>query len=129
MIDTDLRAFLVALATGAGDRIFVGNAEVGAPQPFVILKRNGGSVPRTLSGAALFSRTQFSVDVITADYPSAYPIAFAIRDALDGFVGTLGATPVQSARCISFPTDQSLVDGDVVTRWVAMEFLFVHSEA
>lgn len=128
MIDIALRSFIIALNTGAGDRVFVGNAAPGAARPLVVIRRSGGSQPRTLSGQALFERTQFGVDVLTSDYAAAYPIALAIRQALDGFGGALGTTTVHSCRCVQFPIDQSAVEGDLIIRWVAMEFLFVHSE-
>lgn len=129
MLDTDLRQFVIDLATAAGARVYVGNApQANAPLPIVVMRRTGGSQPRTLDRTALFERTQIGFDVLTNDYPTAYPIAFAIREALDAFEGLIGTTRVHSARCISFPNDQSVVDGDLVIRWVAQEFLFVHSQ-
>lgn len=128
MIDTDLRQYIVDMATAAGGRVYVGNAAQGAVKPLVVLRRNGGQQPRTLGGVALFERTQIGIDVLTNDYPTAYPIALAIREALDGFKGAIGSTQIQGARCTTFPTDQSVVEGDLVLRWVSMEFSFVHSE-
>jgi hypothetical protein len=126
MIDTDLRQFIINLNTAASSRVYVGNAPANVVRPLVVIRRTGGSQPRTLSGAALFERSQIGIDVLTDDYPSAYPIATAIRAALDGYRGLMVATQIQSARCISFPTDLSVVDGDLVIRWIAMEFSFVH---
>lgn len=128
MIDTDLRQFLISLNTAAGSRVFVGNAPAnGGVRPLVVMRRTGGSQPRTLDRTPLFERTNIGFDVLTNDYPTAYPIALAIRETLDAFEGLIGTTRVHSARCISFPNDQSVVEGDLVIRWVAQEFLFVHS--
>jgi hypothetical protein len=128
MIDTDVRQFIIDLNTAAGARVYVGNAPQVAVRPLVVMRRTGGSQPRTLSGAPLFERTQLGFDVLTNDYPIAYEISMAIRVALDGFLGLIGTTRIQSSRCTAFPNDQSIVEGDLVIRWVAQEFLFVHSE-
>lgn len=131
MIDSDLITHLRALQTAAGDAVFTGNAGQSVPRPFVVVRRATGEQPRTLGNVALFSRAQFDIHVITDNYPEAYPIANAIRTALHGFRGVLGGTggtDVQSCRCVSFPSDQSEIDGDQVVRWVQMSFLFVYAE-
>jgi hypothetical protein len=132
MIDTDLREHLIELSTGAGNRVFTGNADQLERKPLVVIRRASGEQALTLGGAKLFQRGQFDINVLTDDYPAAYPTANAIRDALHGFRGLLGGTggtTVQSCRCVSFPSDQSEVDGDRVTRWVQATYLFVYSEA
>lgn len=126
MIDTDLRAFIIALNTAAGDRVFVGNADGSATRPFVVIRRTGGAQRITLGGDKLFQTSNFSVDVITNNYPSAYPVSEAIQVALHGFRGLLGATVVQLCKCTGFPRDESEVDGDLVTRWVSSDYSFTH---
>lgn len=134
-IDKDFIAFLVALATAAGDRVHLGNAEQGEPKPVVVVRRTGGQRPRTLSGRALFERSEYAVHVLCDDYADAYPVAAAILDRLAGtrttpvFVGTMGQTSIKSTRCTRHPSDQSEIDGDKVIRWVEMGFQFMHSEA
>lgn len=128
MIDTDLRTHLVELDTAAGVKVYTGNANQGTARPFVVIRRATGDQPLTLGGVGLFQRAQFDVNVITENYTDAYPIANAIREALHGFRGALGTTDVKSCRCISFPSDQSEIDGDRVIRWVQSSFLFVYSE-
>lgn len=131
MIDTDLRTHIVELDTAAEVKIYTGNAPAGIPKPFVVLRRTSGDQPLTLGGTGLFQRAQFDVHVLTDDYPAAYPIANAIRDELHGYRGALGGTAgtdVKSCRCVSFPSDQSEIDGDRVIRWVQLSFLFVYSE-
>lgn len=131
MIDNDLPEHIVELDTKAGTKVYTGNAPQGALRPFVVIRRTTGERPLTLNSVGLFQRAQFDVHVITEDYVDAYPIANAIRDALHGFRGLLGGTggtEVQSCRCTSFPSDQSEIDGDRVTRWVQLSFLFVYSE-
>lgn len=126
MIDTDLRAFIIGLATAAGDRVFLGNADASAARPLVIIRRTGGDRRLTLGGDALFHKSTFAVDVITNNYATAYPVSDAIQTALHGFRGLLGSTVVQLCKCIGFPRDESEVDGDVVTRWVSSEYSFTH---
>lgn len=132
MIDTDLRKHLQGLNTSAGKKIFLGNAEQGTEKPFVVIRRSSGDQPLTLGGTKLFQRAQFDVHVITNDYPDAYPVVNSILNALHGYRGELGGVGganIKSTRCISFPSDQSEIDGDKVTRWVQSTFLFVYSEA
>lgn len=132
MIDKDLLSHLVELDTAAKDKIFTGNAPQGMKRPLVVIRRASGEQPLTLSGVSLFKRAQFDVNVITDDYSAAYPIANAILEELHCFRGPLGGTAgadIQSCRCVSFPSDQSQIDGDLVVRWVQSTYLFVYSEA
>lgn len=131
MIDTDLRSHIVDLDTQAGVKVYTGNSPQGVPPPFVVIRRSAGEQPLSLDGTRLFERAQFDVNVLTEDYTAAYPIANAIRNALHGFRGVLGGTDgadVKSCRCVSFPSDQSDVDGDRVIRWVQASYLFVYLE-
>lgn len=127
MIDQDLAQYLVDLGTDADARVYLGNAPQNAALPVVVIRRTGGSQPRSLGGVSLFERSEFSVNVICDNYADAYPIANAIRDALKNFSGDLSGTSVASTRCTLFPTDQSEIEGDKVTRWVALSFLFMHA--
>lgn len=131
MIDTNLRQHLIELDTQAGNEVYIGNAGQAAKKPFIVIRRSAGEQPITLGGARLFQRAQFDVNVITDDYPKAYPIANAILNAFHGFravLGGTGGTDVKSCRCVSFPSDQSEIDGDRVIRWVQSTYLFVYSE-
>lgn len=132
MIDTDLVRHLEELGTAAGNRVYTGNAPQGGIFPFIVLRRSSGDQRLTLGGTRLFEHAQFEVHVIADEYPVAYPIANAIKNELHGFrsvLGGTGGTDVKSCRCVSFPADQSEIDGDKVVRWVQASFLFVYSEA
>jgi hypothetical protein len=132
MIDQDFAQHLVELNTGAGEKIYTGNAPQGASRPFVVIRRSAGEQPFTLGGIKLFQRAQFDVSVMAENYIDAYPIANAIKDELHvfrGLLGGTGGTDIKSCRCVSFPSDQSEIDGDKVIRWVQSTFLFVYSEA
>lgn len=126
MIDQDLVAHIAALDTAAADRVHLGNAPQEQPRPYVVIRRTGGTTPQTLGGVSLFSRAQFSINVIANEYADAYPIANAINASLHGFRGAMGDTTVQSARCVAEASDGSDVDGDKVTRWLTQDFLIVH---
>jgi hypothetical protein len=131
MIDSDLLEHIRELDTAASDDVYTGNAGPGAGKTFVVVRRASGEQPLTLSGTGLFKRAQFDVNVFARDYDDAFPIANAILTALHGFRGALGGTggaDVKSCRCVSFPSDQSEIDGDKVIRWVQLSFLFVYSE-
>ena len=127
MIDQDLIANIVTLQTEALDRVYLGNAPQDTAMPFIVVRRTGGEQPRTLGGISLFERSEFQINVIADNYADAYPAANTIRDAFKNYSGLLGSTSVKSARCTLFPVDQSEIDGDRVTRWVALSFLFMHS--
>ncbi len=127
MIDQDLVAYLASLGTAASTRVYLGNAIQDKAFPLIVVRRTGGSQPKVLRGTPLFERSEFSVNVFADNYTDAYPIANTIRDALKHYTGLLESTTVASTRCTLFPTDQSEIDGDKVTRWVALSFLFMHS--
>lgn len=126
MIDQDLVTFLAGLSTAAGTRVHIGNAPQDTAYPFIVIRRTGGNTPLTLGSVSLFSRAQFSINVIAKEYADAYPTANAIKDALHGFRGLMASTTVISSRCISDPADGSEIDGDKVTRWLSQDYLLVH---
>lgn len=126
MIDQDLLAHLVALGTAAGARVHLGNAPQDTPFPFIVIRRTGGTTPRTLGGVSLFVRTNFSINVIAKEYADAYPIALAIKASLHGYRGTMGATDVQGSRCTNEATDVSEIDGDKVFRWLQQDYLITY---
>jgi hypothetical protein len=127
MIDQDLVAYLAGLGTSADTRVYTGNAPQNADYPFIVVRRTGGSQPKTLGSRTLFQRSEFSVNVITDNYAEAYPTSNTIVDALKNYRGDMGDTTIETSRCTLFPTDQSEIEGDKVTRWVAMSFLFMHA--
>lgn len=126
MIDQDLVSYVAGLATAAGSRVHLGNAPQNTAFPVIVIRRTGGTTPRTLGGVSLFARANFSINVIAKEYADAYPVANSIKSALHGFVGTLGDTEVQSARVLAEPADGSEIDGDKVTRWLTQDLLIVH---
>lgn len=126
MIDQDLVAYIAGLGTPAGTRVHLGNAPQDTAYPFIVIRRTGGNTPLTLGSVSLFSRGQFSVNVIAKEYADAYPAANSIKTALHGFRGTMGSTPVQSSRCVSDPADGSEIDGDKVTRWLSQDYVIVY---
>jgi len=127
MIDQDLVAYLVTLATGAGSRVYLGNAPQNVTYPCVVVRRTGGSQPRSIGGTPLFERSEFVMDALAANYDDAYSVANTIRDALKGYRATIGETVIHVSKCTLFPTDQSEIDGDKVTRRIALAFSFMHA--
>lgn len=128
MIDTNLIAFLKAAGTAAGTRIHTGNAPQGTALPAVIIRRTAGSTPRVLGGQPLFSRAQFSIDVVGTDYATALPVANAVRVLLDGYNGVIGDSTVQSARFIAEPAAFDEIDGDQVFRRLSQDVLFLYKD-
>jgi len=128
MIDQDLLSFLQALNTPAGGKVFLETVDDSIPRPLIVIRRAGGSHPRSLGGRALFPRSQFEINILAGEHATAYPIATQIVTALHGYRGLLGATRIHDARCVLFPDHSSEVDGDHVTRFVTTQFQFMHSE-
>jgi hypothetical protein len=128
MIDQNLLAYLQALNTPAGSRVFIETVEEGVTRPFIVIRRTGGARPLTTGGAALFPRSEFEVNVFADDHAASYPIEQALVQALHGFKGMMGTTRVHGTRCTLFPDHTSEVDGDLRTRWVTLAFRFLHSE-
>jgi hypothetical protein len=128
MIDQDLLARLQQLSTAAGTRVYFDTIPQGVVLPAIVIRRNGGERPRTLSGTALFERSTFEITVLAREHSQSYATASAIKNALDGFRGLIGATRIRDARCIAFPDHTSEVTGDSTTRLVTTQFRFMHSE-
>jgi hypothetical protein len=128
VIDQALVTYIKALGTDAGTRVRTGNVLQEDAYPVVVVTRTGGTEPRTLGGTALFARGNYTFSVITDQYTNAYSTAQAINAALKSYTGMMGSTQIQSSRCLATPSDQSVVDGDRVIRFVAQDFLFVYLE-
>lgn len=128
MIDQELVAYIKALGTDAGARVRTGNVLQEDAYPVVVVTRTGGNEPRTLGGTALFARGNYTFSVITDQYTNGYATAQAINTALKSYTGAMGSTQIHSSRCLATPSDQSLVDGDRVIRFVSQDFLFVYLE-
>lgn len=126
MFDTDLIAFLRAELAGAGGRVYTGNADQGKLRPFVVVNRFSGITPSTLNGTRLFSRSTFKIDCVAETYPDALPLANDLRELLHAYKGLIGATRIESCRCLSEPTPLDVVDGDLILRDLQQDFLFVY---
>jgi len=128
MIDTDLLAYLVALNTGAGNRVHLESPAQVDVLPLIVLRRAGGDRPMTTTGRQLFERSAFEINVLSQSHSQSYPIMSAIRTALHGFKGMIGTTLVRECRCVSFPDHITEIDGDARRRWITAQFRFLHSE-
>lgn len=125
MIDKDIANHIVSLSTTAQDRVFTGNAEQGTKYPAVVVRRVAGETPRTLDGAALLSRSTFTIDVYGTSYTTVFDTALAIRTSLDGYYGTMGTTQVLNSQYSNI-ADYSEVDGDQVIRHISQDFNLLH---
>lgn len=127
MIDQDLIAYLAGLGTDAGSRVHIDTAPQNTPLPVIVFRRSGGgNTPKTLGRVSLFTRTNIDVEVLAERQEKAYPVALSIFDVLHGYVGQMGDTAVQSARCVSEPSNIGAVDGDKVFRGLIASYLIVH---
>lgn len=127
MIDQDLLTHLKALATAAGTRVYIDTVDQGTPLPAVAFRHSGGgNTPTTLDNVLLFTRANIDIEVLAKRQEDAYPVAIAIMNSLRGFRGVMGATDVQSSRCVSEPSNISAIDGDKVFRGLIASYLIVH---
>lgn len=128
MIDTDLLTFVVDLDTAAENRVHLESPPQEDQLPLVVVRRATGDQPVTTAGRALWERSTFEVNVLGKSHAESYPIMSAIRTALHGFRGMIGATHVHDCRCTSFPDHITEIDGDNRRRWITAQFRFLHSE-
>jgi hypothetical protein len=128
MLEKDLIDRLTLAIPSVAGRVHLGNAPQDTALPFAVLRRTAGSTPRTLGGVKLFGRANVSVDLVGATYADVLIASAAAHESLDGFKGQAGETYVESARCLSDPADNSLVDGDLVLRQLTQDFLVVYRE-
>jgi hypothetical protein len=127
MIDQDLLAHLKALATPAGERVHIDTLPQDTVLPAIAFRHSGGgNTPKTLDNVSLFTRANIDIEVLAKRQEDAYPVAIAIKDSLHGYRGAMGASDVQSSRCVSDPSNISSVDGDKVFRGLIASYLIVH---
>jgi len=100
------------------DRIFPVIAHQGAATPHIIYQRIGGARPQQLRApvGVINPLYQFTVAVDTSDADDApakaHECAEALRNAMDGFRGDMGAVDVRDVRLDSGPRDSFVPFGD-----------------
>lgn len=130
MIDTDLIAHIQGLATGAGARVYYGNAPQDPTLPLVVVSVVSRQDQRALSGELIYTRSVFRLDFFGKIYDDVHAIATAVDASLNNFRGALGTTTtVLIGRRESFGPDLSEVEGDKTLRHLPAEYSFAHKEA
>lgn len=128
MIDTDLVAFMMG-ATDAGDSVHTSEIPQGAPLPALVIRRIGGTDPKTLGNRRLFGRAIYMLVCVGLETREIGNIPEQIKTRLDSLPGLMGtATSVKHCRCLSGPNDISAVDGDLKLAAFAQEFSFMYRD-
>ncbi len=122
---------LLKNATGvallAGTRIFPMIAPANVAPPFVTYQRISGARDHALSGPTGFAQPRIQIDAFATTYLGAKALGAEIREALDGYRGTVGAVRIGG---ISLASDQDMYEGEVDPPLyrVSMDFMVTHGE-
>lgn len=79
-------------------RIYNSVAPEGSALPFIVLEQIGGDRDHHTGGANGLTRREFQITSYDDKPNDAETLAEAIRDALDGFRGTMGTTDTENVR-------------------------------
>ena len=103
-------ALTTILSTVAGGRRYW----VQAPQslstrPYLVMHRVSGNRDMHLTGPSRYVRSRVQIDVYGESYSQTKTTARAVRDAVSGFVGTIGGVQIQR---INVESERDLPDDD-----------------
>lgn len=122
------------VGTGTSARIFPAIAPTSAAVPRITYHRIANSHVHHMGGASGLTATTMQIDCWDDDYLGANALGETVRDALDGYRGTMGTGGQTSAVQATFlngdrtdffpPTDASQIG----FHRVMMEFVFWHTE-
>ena len=102
VIEEALVAILQADATVSGlvnDRIYPLVAPVGAELPAITYQRISGVRMETLQGPTGLAAPRFQFSCLANTYSQAKSLANAVRQALDGYSGTVNGVVIDSILC------------------------------
>lgn len=130
--DAELVAWVTGLNTGANS-VHMSSAGQNKSYPLIVIRRTGGTTPRTTNGKNLWTRTFYEFHVLHSGkrddgqggYGAAMAIALQLKAGIHGFRGAIGNVTIMGAVCQSEPVDASEADGDRITRWIQLSFLMV----
>lgn len=108
MIGADLRTFLIAqqpIAAIVADRVEVGRAGQGTPWPRIVLSQVSRQNFGSLDGAGDVNGPRWQIDCQAKDSTTAVQLAAAVEDAVDGYLGPMGASAEVSAWVANTFTD------------------------
>jgi hypothetical protein len=101
MIEADLRTYLLAqpaVTALIGARLFPLRLPQGAAFPALTYQRVAGGEDVTHQGRSGLGRARMQLDCWAATYGQAIALADAVKDALVGYRGAMGATPFAAGR-------------------------------
>ena len=98
-IRTDLRTYLLSktgITTLIGQRIFACRRPQNVTGDALCFWRTSGGHDHNLQGSSGTAIPTFALEVLSTDYMAADTIAEAVRQAMQGFSGSMGSTVVKS---------------------------------
>ncbi len=78
-----------------GRRYWVRAPQSLSTRPYIVLNRVSGNRDYSMTGATGYVQSRVQADVYADSYGSAQTTVRAVRDAVSGFVGTIGGTQIQ----------------------------------
>lgn len=101
MIEADLRAYLIAqpaITSLVGTRVYPMTLPQGAVFPAITYQRVGGAPEFSHDGGSDVARARMQLDCWSTTYGDAASLGLAVKQALSGYRGPMGATPDVAAR-------------------------------
>lgn len=111
----------------AGTRIYPILAPQDSAYPLITYQRISGARWRTFDGPSGKAQPRFQLDVWATSYAGANALAKAVRDALDGYSGTVATVRIGG---VALETDQDRIDTSTDPKLfgVTMDFMITHDE-
>jgi len=118
---------LLGTVPGAGT-VFGLMAPQTARPPFVIYQRISGERFASLTGPSGLAQARIQVDTYDPTFEGAKTIAAAIRQALDGYSGTVAGVRIGGVSKLSDNPDQVEAETDPKSFRCSQDFLFTYEE-
>lgn len=120
-------AVTALVGSGSNARIYAMTAPQRVTTPYVTYQRISGERWRTMDGPTGMAQPRIQVDAFATTYAGTKALGTAVRQALDGYRGTIGGVRVGG---IAIMTDMDLYESDVDPKLyrVSMDFMVTHDE-
>lgn len=114
-----------AVTALVGMRIYPAVIPQGVAQPSLAYWRVSTARQQLFDGPHSTAAPRYQIDAQAADYTTARQLAEAVREALNGYRGTLGGEVVHH---ITLQNEQDIYDSETGAYRVALDFIVTHQE-
>ena len=126
-IEKAIRSILIAdtAVKAITNRCYPGKIPQNPEYPLIVYYKVTGNRDHHLQGPSGLAHPRFQVEAWATTYDAAKALANAIREALDGYKGTVGAVAIGS---ILIESERDVYEDAVSCHRVIMDFFVWHSE-